>query len=367
MSLDNIDLDARVQDLSIASRQVVAICRALASEARLIIMDEPTASLNPKEIRQLLKIVGDLKSQGVSIVFVSHKLEEVLSISDRVTVLRNGEKVGTYEASEMTQRELSHLMTGREFDYEPTRFNGNPDNPVLRIDGLGRKGEFEDASFGIGRGEIVALTGPMGAGRTELALSLFGITSPETGSVHLEGREVSFSNNRQAIAAGICYLSEDRITYGLVVEQPIAANILVSLFHRIANQLGIIRDRDRRSAVKTWIEKLSIKTQDPQNPVSSLSGGNQQRVALAKWMARDPKVLILDSPTVGVDVNAKDGIYRIIHDLAAEGVSILLISDEVQEVFHHSHRVLVMKAGRIVDEIHPADTTEADLERAVYA
>ncbi len=362
-----LDPLARVSDLAIAQRQLVAICRALAAEARLVIMDEPTASLTRHEVDSLLQLTRELTRRGITIVFVSHRLDEVLEIADRVTVLRDGRKLGTYDAAGMTGRRLGALMTGGDFDYTPSVPDHSASPVVLSVGGLSRPGEFTDVSFELRAGEILGVIGLLGAGRTELALSLFGMRPAASGEIRLRGSVVAIDSNRAAIDHGIAYVPEDRLSLGLVLEQPIAANIVLSILHRLAGRFGLLRSARRQAAIDDWIARLGIKVSDPENPVRTLSGGNQQRVVLAKWLATGPQVLILDSPTVGVDVSAKDGIYAIVKDLAAQGMAVMLISDEIPEVLYHTHRILVMHAGRITATFRPDETSEAALREAIDA
>lgn len=362
-----LDPDARVGGLPIASRQLVAICRAMSADARLLIMDEPTASLTRQEVERLLALTLDLKRGGVTVVFVSHRLGEVMEIAERVTVLRDGRKVGTFDAADMDDRRLGVLMTGKEFHYEPRKPDPAGAEPVLSVRGLSRDGEYQDVSFEVRAGEIVGITGLLGAGRTELALSLFGVTAPDSGEIRLRGEPVRFATNRDAIARGIAYVPEDRLALGLVLEQPIGTNIVVTVLRQLARRLGLIPAAVREAAVRYWIRELAIKAPVPGNPVRTLSGGNQQRVVLSKWLARDPRLLILDSPTVGVDISAKDGIYEVVARLAAHGMAVILISDEIPEVYYHCHRILLMRDGRIGGSFVPHETTEAALEEAVNA
>ncbi len=362
-----LDLSVHVADLSIAERQLVAICRAIANEARLVIMDEPTASLTRREVDALLALTLELKRRGVSVVFVSHRLDEVLEIADRVTVLQNGEKRGTFEAAGMTSHRLVELMTGRSFEHRVVEGLSADAATVLSVVGLSRTGDYTDVSLSVREGEVLGITGRLGSGRTELALSLFGMRPPDKGEILLGGQPVLLRSNRDAIAHGIAYLSEDRLSLGLVMEQPIAANIAVSVIDRLLDRLGLVAADARRSLVHHWISELGIKVGDADDAVSTLSGGNQQRVGLAKWLATKPRLLILDSPTVGVDVGAKDGIYRIVRRLAEAGLAVIMISDEIPEVFYNSHRVLVMREGRIAGEFEPQRCTEATLQEAVDA
>jgi simple sugar transport system ATP-binding protein len=363
----SLDPDAYVADLPIAHRQLVAICRAIANDARLVIMDEPTASLTRHEVDALLTLTRELKRRGVAVVFVSHRLDEVLEVAERVTVLRNGEKRGTFEARDMTDRRLVELMTGKSFDHRPisAELDGAP--AVLEVRELGRAGEFAGVSFCVRKGEILGITGRLGSGRTELALSLFGMSPPDAGTVLMHGRPVRLRSNREAIAQGIAYVSEDRLSLGLVMPQPISGNIALTVLDALRGRFGLVDGTRRDATVARWIDDLGIKVGDPENAVGTLSGGNQQRVVLAKWLATGPSLLILDSPTVGVDIAAKDGIYRIVRELAERGLAVILISDEIPEVFCHTHRVLVMRDGRMVGEYEPVRSSEAALREAVDA
>ncbi len=362
-----IDLDARLGALPIAKRQLTAIARALASDARILFMDEPTASLTQAETDHLLAVVRTLAAAGVAIVFVSHRLAETLDVAGRVTVLRDGRLVGVFAAKGMTPARLGELMTGRRFDLSVAARETSALPPALAVRGLSRAGEYEDVDLDVRAGEIVGLIGLIGAGRTELAHSLFGMTKPGRGAIRIAGGEVRFASNRDAIAAGIAYVSEDRLTLGLVQPQSIADNIVVTGLKRISGAFGLISGAKKAARVQTWVADLAIKVDSPGAAVSTLSGGNQQRVALAKWLATGPKVLILDCPTVGVDVGARDGIYAIIRALAARGIAILLISDEAPEVYFNADRVLHMAGGRVAGAFDPRVATLAQLEGAIYA
>ena len=362
-----LPLDAAVGSLSIAERQVVAICRGLAADARLLFMDEPTASLTRAEVRALLGFVARLRAEGVAVVFVSHRLDEVVEIAERVTVMRDGRKVGTYAAHEIDARRIGELMTGLVIDQALTVRDVAGNAPLLEVRGLTRAGEYQDVAFTLRRGEVLGLTGLLGAGRTELALSLFGMTRPDAGEILLEGRPVALANNQDAIAAGIAYVSEDRLNLGLNMRQSVGDNLVLASLGRLASRLGWIAPQRRRSLATDWVERLHIKIPGLDNPVKQLSGGNQQRVVLGKWLATAPKVLILDSPTVGVDIGNKRGIYELVRSLAAGGVGILMISDEVPEVFYNCDRVLHMRDGRIVGEAVPGRIGEHELEERVYA
>jgi simple sugar transport system ATP-binding protein len=258
-------------------------------------------------------------------------------------------------------------MTGKTFDHQVMARDTSGDPVVMEVAGLSRRGEFRDVSFLLRRGEVLGLTGLIGAGRTELAHVLFGMAAPDAGRVVLEGREVRFASNRDAVAAGIAYVSEDRLALGLIQPQSISDNAVLSVLRRITGAAGLLSPKRQDDLVAHWVRELAVKIGQPGDAVSTLSGGNQQRVVLAKWLATEPKVLILDCPTVGVDVGARAGIFRIVRELAAKGLAILLISDEVSEVHVNADRVLHMAGGRIVGEYDPRATTLPELEAAVYA
>ena len=359
--------EARVEDLSIANRQLVAICRAMAADAKLVIMDEPTSSLTRHEVDALVRLVADLKRHGICIVFVSHRLDEVMEIAERVTVLRDGAKVGEFPAREMDDHKLATLMTGKAFAYQTSATDSVRPEVVLSVRHLSRNGQYEDIDLEVRAGEIVGLTGLLGSGRTEFALSLFGMNPPTSGDIRVSGKPLALKTNAQSIGEGIAYVSEDRLNLGLVLEQPISSNILVTVLDKLTGRFGLISEATRQRTARRWIADLAIKAPDPDSAVRTLSGGNQQRVVLAKWLATRPRLLILDSPTVGVDIAAKDGIYEVVRALAAEGIAILLISDEIPEVFYHAHRVLVMRRGRIAAECVPRASSEEQLQALVDA
>jgi simple sugar transport system ATP-binding protein len=362
-----LPLDAPLARLPIAARQVVAICRGLAARARLLFMDEPTSSLTRAEVRTLLGIVARLKADGITVVFVSHRLDEVIEIADRITVLRDGKKVGTYAAAEVDGQRLTELMTGLIIDQRIVARDTRSAPPLLEVSGLTRRGEYEDVSFVLRRGEVLGITGLLGAGRTELALSLFGMTRPDRGAIRLEGQPIALGSNQDAIRAGIAYVSEDRLQFGLNMRQSVQDNLVLATLHRLGNRLGWIDLGKKRAAAAASVDRLEIKIPGLDKPVETLSGGNQQRVVLAKWLATEPKVLLLDCPTVGVDIGNKQGIYETIHALAERGVGSVLISDEIPEVFYNCDRVLHMREGRLVGEHRPGAIDVHELEARVYA
>ena len=362
-----LDLDAPLRSLPIAQRQIVAVARALVTKARLVFMDEPTASLSQAETDALLAIVRRLSAEGIAVVFVSHRLAEVLEVCSRVTVLRDGHLVGTFPTKGMTQTRLTELMTGKTFDYAVSRRDLSAHRPVLEIDGLSRANQYEDVSLTVREGEIVGLTGRLGSGRTELALSLFGMTQPDRGAIRLNGKPVHFASNRDAIRAGVGYVSEDRLTLGLIQPQSIEDNAVIAVLDSLLDPKPLISFKLRDSLVSKWIADLGVKIGKPSNAISTLSGGNQQKVVLAKWLATKPRLLILDSPTVGVDVGARAGIFAIVRKLAEAGMAILLISDEIPEVYFNADVVLHMRDGRIVGQFRPQDVVIDTIEEAVHA
>src|ERR1700730_19452859 len=362
-----IDLGRSVRSLSIAQRQIVAIARALVADARLVFMDEPTASLSHAETKALLTIVRGLSADGIAVVFVSHRLAEVLDVCTRVTVLRDGQYVGTFPTAGMTQTRLTELMTGRTFDYAVRATDLSAAPVVLKVEGLSRRNEYDAVSFCVKKGEILGVTGRLGAGRTELALALFGMTRPGAGSISLDGQQVSVVSDRDAIRAGIAYVSEDRLQLGLVQQQSIGDNTVAAVLDDLLDATRLIAPGKRDALGHDWIKKLAVKIGKAEDAVSTLSGGNQQRIVLAKWLATNPKLLILDSPTVGVDVGARAGIFAIIHKLAAQGLAIFLISDEIPEVYFNADRILHMRNGHIIAEYVPGTTTIDQIERDVHA
>ncbi|MEZ5936507.1 MAG: sugar ABC transporter ATP-binding protein [Alphaproteobacteria bacterium] len=361
-----VDLDQTVGELSIARRQLVAICRALVADARIVFMDEPTASLTRAETEALFGVVRTLSADGIAVVFVSHRLAEVMAIAERVTVLRDGRRVGCFASAEISQQALATHMTGLTFDDRVRAEDRGVSPVVLETKKLGRSGEFEDVSIQVRAGEVLGITGLLGAGRTELASVLFGLTRPDRGEILLDGEPLRLSSNRDAIAKGVAYVSEDRLTLGLIEDQSIADNTVIAVIRRLAGRLGLI-DRARKDGlVRDWIRRLAVRIGEPSDPVKTLSGGNQQRIVLSKWLATEPRILILDAPTVGVDVGARAGIFEIVRSLAAEGKAIILISDEIPEVYFNADRILHMRGGRMIGAYDPRAASIDEIENAVH-
>ena len=361
----NLPLDERVGDISIADQQLVAICRALTRDVRLVIMDEPTASLTRKEVDSLFAVVRDLQSKGIATLFVSHKLNEVLQIAERVTVLRDGRTIGCFPSRELDDRKLTMLMTGKELEYARFVPKLRGQQPLLVVRGLNRRGNFRDISFQVFPGEVLGITGLLGSGRTELAQALFGISPADTGEIVWDGQPVRIDSVQRAMGLGIAYVPENRLLQGLVSQQSVARNLVVTVLGRLLNRLGLVDGRRMRQTVNQWVEQLAIKVPSADAPVQTLSGGNQQRVVLAKWIATEPRLLILDGPTIGIDVAAKSAIHDIIRQLVGSGLAIIMISDEIPEVYHNCNRVLVMRKGRIVAEFDTTKTSEQEIYACV--
>jgi len=356
-----IDLKTRVAELSIADKQLIAISRALLNNAKLIIMDEPTTALTRKEVNNLFKVIKNLQAEGIATLFVSHKLDEVFEISDRFTILRNGENVITGKTSELDNKSFTYYMTGRDFEEKRFTPSIESDEPLLEVKGLTLKNGFSDISFKLYKGEILGITGLLGSGRTELAQALFGYRKADSGEVVIKNRKVKIKSINHAIRANIGYVPEDRITEGLFMSQSIGRNIVVTKINDLANRAGVINKNYLKNEIEMWVERLAIATPNPDNAVQTLSGGNQQRVVLAKWMARAPDILILNGPTVGVDIGSKYDIHEILKNLAKSGFGLIVISDDLPEIMSLCSRVLIMKAGRITGEFLTSEIDEKKL------
>jgi len=363
----SIDLEERVGDLPIGLQQLVAICRALTSELKLLILDEPTASLTKRDIDSLLAVVRDLQSKGIAVLFVSHKLVEIFAVAERITVLRDGETVGSLPSSELTNEKLIALMTGKTITQTRFQRTAGQGRKLLEVRGLSKRNNFKDVSFDLHAGEIVGITGLIGSGRTELALALFGVSPADSGEILVEGKPRRISSVQDAVKAGIAYVPENRLVQGLIMKQSVGDNVIAAILSRLLSPLRLIDPKKRREKSAQWISSLEIKVSDPAVAVQTLSGGNQQRVVIAKWLASDPKILILDGPTVGIDVMAKHAIHNIIRELAARGLGVLLISDEIPEVANNCSRVLLMRSGKIRSELDAEGVRIEELQRLVEA
>ncbi|MDR1745016.1 MAG: sugar ABC transporter ATP-binding protein [Planctomycetota bacterium] len=351
-----------VEDLPIAKQQLVAIARALANDSRILILDEPTTALTRREIVQLFRLLGDLKARGLSFIFISHKLGEIMEICDRVTVMRDGLVVGVKNTEELTIGAIESMMLGHSLSFEKKRESYARGEPVLRVDHLSRKNNFQDVSFELRAGEVLGISGLLGSGRTELASALFGIAPADAGRVSVRGKETRIRHVADSIRRGIAYVPEDRLTQGLVMPHSIANNIVIATLDKYLNPLRLLDFGKIRATVGGWITRLAIKTDDGWKAANTLSGGNQQKIVLAKWLAMSPSVLILDGPTVGIDVGAKRGIYDTIQENARDGMAVIIISDEIPELLANCDRILIMRGGRIAAEISSADADEETLQ-----
>ena len=336
-----------VQGLSVADQQLVEIAKALSLEARIVVMDEPTAALSSREVERLFGIVRDLRERGVAVVYISHRLDEVFELSDTITVLRDGAHVITADASEFDNAALIRHMVGRDlgelFPKEPAEIGA----PLLEVRGLTRSGVFSDVSFELRRGEILGFAGLVGAGRSEVARGIFGVDKLDYGEVRIDGQPVRIRSAADAVRAGLAYVPEDRQHQGLVLEMPIDQNATLPSLSRLASRLKLVSRKRERALAEEFTNELQVKAGSLDLPVGTLSGGNQQKVVLAKWLATNPRVLILDEPTRGIDVGTKAEVHRIISHLAAQGIAIVLISSELPEVLAMSDRIVVMHEGRV--------------------
>ena len=356
------DVGAPVRGLSMADQQLIEIAKALSLDARVLILDEPTASLSAHEVDRLFTIVRRLRDRGVPVLFVSHRLDEVFALCDRATVLRDGRHVITAPTRDLTTADLIRHMVGRSVTLFP-KVETPVGEVLLEVDGLSREGVFHDISFSVRAGEIVGLAGLVGAGRTEVARVLFGIDRRDGGVVRLRGEAVRFASPSAALHAGIAYLPEDRHQEGLVLEFSIAQNVTLPILPRLFPRF-LVRESTERAVAGEYTDELNVRMTDVGQLVSALSGGNQQKVVLAKWLASKPTVLILDEPTRGIDIGAKVEVHRIISELAASGLAIVMISSDLPEVLAMSDRILVMHEGRFTAEIPRARATE---ERVMFA
>ncbi len=358
-----LDLDEEVSKLSVGERQIVAICRALMLDAKLVIMDEPTTALTTKEIEALYRIIRDLKKRGIALIFVSHKLDEVFEVAESVCVLRDGKNVVDGPKEEFDKSKMVYFMTGREIDrisYKPESIS---QEPIFEVRDFSHHKYFRNINFKLYQGEILGITGLLGCGRTELAETIFGLRKSSGGELLINGQPLKIRESYDAVKNGIAYLPEDRLTQGLFLETEISRNISASIIRKYSKNLLNITDKKKiREVVEEQAESLKIKAGSLQNPAKSLSGGNQQRIVLAKWLATDPKLLILNCPTVGVDVGSKSVIHQIIMDLARSGMGIIVISDDLPEILAVSNRILVMNKGELSGEYLSDEIDETSLQ-----
>ena len=366
LNLD-LDLDARVEQLPVASKQLIAIARALYAKANFLILDEPTTALTRKEVDRLFELIRGLKEQGMTVLFVSHKLDEMYEISDSITIMRSGEAVYTGPMKTLSEEDFTKYMTGHEISFSEDK---NADArikrgiaPALEAVNLSGAG-FKNVSFSVQHGEILGITGQLGSGRSELCNTLFGISKATAGTIKRDGQEVKINSVKDATDNGIALVPEDRLTEGLFLPISIMENITLVNYKKFTK--GFMLDRDSEEANSSeWVKEIHVKTDDHLLPVQTLSGGNQQKVALAKWLSTSPKVLILNGPTVGVDIGAKYDIYHLLRDLASKGMAIVVASDDLAEVVRLCDRSIVMRGGKMSGEIPGNDLTVENLTKAI--
>ena len=359
----NLDPRALVETLTVAKQQMVEIAKALSFDAKVLIMDEPTSALTDVETETLFTLIEGLKRAGTGIIYISHRMDELRRITDRVTVLRDGEYIGTLQKAQLDIPTIIEMMVGRhiEENARPTARDHANNEVVLKVEGLNTRQLLKDISFELKRGEILGFAGMMGAGRTEVARAIIGADLSEGGRVHINGKPVKIKQPSDAVAHGIGYLSEDRKAYGLLLEQDVNTNVLLASLRDYTDALGFVHTMKGKQKSREYVASLRIKTPSISATTKNLSGGNQQKVVIAKWLARDCDILIFDEPTRGIDVGAKEEIYRLLNDLVAAGKSIIMISSELPEVLRLSHRIVVMANGRITAILDNEDADQAKI------
>ncbi len=360
-------LEMPVELLPIAMRQLVAIARAIATDARLVIMDEPTTALTQKEVDKLITVVNKLKAQAVAIIFVTHKLDECYAIGGEVIIFRDGQLIAKGNIKDYTKADLALLMTGREIKTRRLRQGAASAEAILTVTQLGKRNAFQEVDFTLHRGEILGVTGLLDSGRNELALALSGINPAKLGTISLNGVELKLQTPKDAIDVGIAYVPEDRINEGLFLDKPIRDNIIVSSIQSVCGRFGLMSASKAQALALKTVEDLQISTPDVDRSVQMLSGGNQQRVLIGRWLAINPKILILHGPTVGVDVGSKETIYRIVQGLSEKGVSVILISDDLPELLQNCDRILLMKKGRVRSCLNAELLEEAELYKQLIS
>ena len=348
MRAGHIDADARLKDLGIANKHLVAVARAMSIDAQIVIMDEPTAALSAKEIEELFLLIEFLKSDGKAVLFISHKFDEIYRIADRYTVFRDGEMVGEGLLADTDQSEIVQMMVGRAVDQIFPRREDNIGEAVLSVSKLSHPTEFDDISFDLHRGEILGFYGLVGAGRSEVMQAIFGITRTSAGQIALEGKAIAPRSAADAIDAGIVYVPEERGKQGVVIGMPIFKNVSLPSLKRTSSS-GVLRLKQEFDLARAYTERLDLRAASLSQDVGTLSGGNQQKIVIAKWLATAPKVIILDEPTKGIDIGSKAAVHGFMAELVAEGLSVIMVSSELPEILGMSDRVVVMREGRIAD------------------
>ncbi|BBH24491.1 ABC transporter ATP-binding protein [Paenibacillus baekrokdamisoli] len=356
----SLDLRASVESLSVANRQLVAICRALSQNAKVLFMDEPTTALTKKEVDRLLSIVMDLKAKGLSVVFISHKFDEIFEISDQITIFREGKKTGDYAVQDLDHKSLSFHMTGRQVEFPRYKRIAKDDTPLLEVRNLKKSGHYENINFTVRRGDILGIIGLLGSGRTELALSLFGLNPIDSGEIRIKGKPSKIASPADAVGHGIALLPEDRHSQGLFMKQSVKENISSTIHDQLKMTAGFIDRAKQTEVAANYVSKLRIRTHDVDTPIRNLSGGNQQKAVIAKWVVTNPELFILDTPTVGIDIGSKSEIYEQIHSFTAENMGVILISDELDEIMANCNKLLIMYDGRIVEALSEEELEKSD-------
>lgn len=362
MNMD-MDLGAVVGSLPVAKHQMIAIARAIIQNSKFIIMDEPTSTLSGAEVTHLFQIMKKLKTKGISILFVSHKLQELFTIADHFTIMRDGNYIGSYPKEELDESKLITYMVGRKVELVQHQDNGHGD-AILQVKHLSRQGNYKNISFTLHQGEILGITGLVGAGRTEVLSTIFGLNPSEEGEIYFQNKKVHIDSPYTAKQLGIAYVPEDRHSLGLVGSKSLIQNISLPSLKELSNKYGVIDTKKEREICDEQLENLQVRPKLPQMLAGNLSGGNQQKIVIAKWLASHPKVLMIDEPTNGIDVGAKNEIHTIIQGLSKKGVAVLLVSSDLQEVINVSDRVLVMRRGSMVGEFAAGAAQEAIMQKA---
>lgn len=364
LNMLNIGLNPKTKmgTLRMADQQMVEIAKAVSQNARILVMDEPTSSITDREVESLFKIIRDLKAKGTGIIYISHKMDEVYTITDKITILRDGASIATWNTKEATNDMVVKAMVGRDLTEQYPKQIVEIGEPILELKGLSRPGEFENINLTLHRGEILGLVGLVGAGRTETMKALFGITRPKRGEIYLKGKKVEIKNPKAAINAGIAYVTEDRKGEGLVLPMSIAHNTTLSSLKELSAGLFIKRIQEKKEVDKQ-IKDLKVKTSSPNLAVKQLSGGNQQKVVLAKWMMKNPDVIIFDEPTRGIDVGAKAEIYKLMGDIVSQGKAIIMISSEMPEAMGMSDRIIILSNQKQAGELDRSEFCQESIMR----
>lgn len=361
----NIPLNKRINELSVADKQLVAIARAILSDSKFIIFDEPTSAITYNEVQALFSVIRKLQEENISVLFVSHKLDEIFSICDRVFILRNGQNVINGDIKEFSRENIVHYMTGKKLTSKRVKFATSDAEDVIRVENLSLTSSYSNVSFNVKKGEVLGITGLLGSGRNDLALSLYGIKPSTHGNIYIKGEKVIIKSVQDALRNKICYIPEDRISEGLFMDQPINKNILITAIDKVSKKYGILDMGKLRQVASEWINKISIKVGSQEDEILTLSGGNQQKSVLARGLSIDPEIVILNGPTVGVDVGSKMEINALIQEIASQGAGVILISDDSGEILANCERFLIISKGQIIGEFLTKDFDEESLYKTL--